>query len=279
MAARHRPRRVTPYRPLRGPDLSGLEHHLRTITTQIGPFMHQPYEDALTHALRGDLAEIGRALTDALPRRAIEAPRAEVAPLGERLDRSKQSGVDSQALVSLEQALAEIRDALRTLTPAESLVGFEEAVRGLSRKIDHIGASNQDLPPLATSSNRRSGSLRRIISTSPPTARCAQLSAEVHGLAARFERAASESSSDALVKLETRIASLMESGRSVPPELEGSIRTLSRAARPHAAQPGRLTPLGAAWKTASPSWRKSSTPPGSRLQQSSAPSSAAWPTC
>src|SRR4029079_14627817 len=41
------------------------------------------------------------------------------------------------------------------------------------------------------------------------------------------ERATADSSTEALAKLEARIASLMESGRAVPPELEGSIRSLS----------------------------------------------------
>src|SRR5205823_14306248 len=111
-----------------GQDLSGLEQHLRQITTQIAT-LHQPYEDALT-ALRSDLAEVGRALTEAMPRRAVEALEAEVRVLGERLDRSRQGGVDTTALAGLEHGLAEVRDSLRSLAPAENLVGFEEAGRG-----------------------------------------------------------------------------------------------------------------------------------------------------
>jgi localization factor PodJL len=121
-----------------GPDVSGLEQQLRDITTQIAS-LHQPYEDALT-GLRGDLAEIGRTLTEAMPRRAIEALEAEVRALAERFDRSRQAGADAANLSSLERGLAEVRDALKRLTPAESLVGFEDAVRALSHKIDQIGA-------------------------------------------------------------------------------------------------------------------------------------------
>jgi localization factor PodJL len=56
----------------------------------------------------------------------------------------------------------------------------------------------------------------------------AQLAAEVHGLAARFEHATQESSSnEALHRLESRISALMESGRAVPPDLEESMRSLS----------------------------------------------------
>ena len=211
----------------RVPDLANLEHQLRNITTQIAS-LHRPYEDALT-ALRGDLAEVGRALTEAMPRRAVEALETEVRTLSEKLDRSRQSGADTGMLGNLEQALAEIRDTLRTLTPAESLVGFEEAVRGLSRKIDQIAASshNSHDPAAFHQLEQAIGSLRGIVSHVASDDALAQLAAEVHGLASRFERVAADSSTDALVKLETRIASLMESGRAVPPELEGSIRSLS----------------------------------------------------
>ena len=65
-----------------------------------------------------------------MPRRAIEALETEVRALAERVDRTRQAGADGAALGSLERELAEVRNALRSLTPAESLAGFEEAVRG-----------------------------------------------------------------------------------------------------------------------------------------------------
>ena len=70
-------------------------------------------------------------------------------------------------------------------------------------------------------------SLRGVVSNVASDGALAQLAAEVHALAAQFERATADSSTEALAKLEARIASLMESGRAVPPELEGSIRALS----------------------------------------------------
>src|SRR5205085_7455571 len=70
-------------------------------------------------------------------------------------------------------------------------------------------------------------SLRSIVSNVASDGTLAQLAAEVRNLSLQFERAAAESSSEALTRLESRIASLMESGRAVPPELEGSIRQLS----------------------------------------------------
>ena len=127
-----------------GPDLSEL---------------HRPCEQAFA-VLRGDLAGIGRMLTEAMPRQAITGLEAEVRALAERLE---------QAVV---------------------------APRGAVSNVASDGA-------------------------------LAQLAAEVHALAEQFERTAADSSTDALARLEARIASLMESDRAVPPALEDSIRSLS----------------------------------------------------
>ena len=209
------------------PDLSGLEHQLHQINTQISS-LHQPYESVIG-ALRDDLAEIGRALTEAMPRRAIEALETEVRALSERVGQTREAGADGAALGALERELTEVRNALRGLTPAESLVGFEEAVRALSHKIDQIGASAQaPQDPLAFRQLEQAVvSLRGVVSNVASDGALAQLAAEVRGLGSQFERATAESSTEALAKLEARIASLMESGRAVPPELEGSIRSLS----------------------------------------------------
>jgi localization factor PodJL len=211
-----------------GTDLTGLEQQLHHINTQISS-LHQPYEDALG-ALRGDLAEIARALTDAMPRRAIEALETEVRALAERVDRTRQAGADGAALGSLERELTEVRNALRSLTPAESLAGFEEAVRALSHKIDQIATSGQapQGDPMAFKQLEQAVvSLRGVVSNVASDGALSQLAAEVRGLGAQFERATAESSTEALAKLEARIAALMESGRAVPPELEGSVRALS----------------------------------------------------
>lgn len=209
------------------PELAGVEHQLREINSQILS-LHQPYENALA-ALRSDLAEIGRALTEAMPRRAIEALEGEVHSLAERVDRTRQAGSNGAALAALERELAEVRNALQHLTPAESLAGFQDAVQALSHKIDQIGAgaaAPQD--PLAFKQLEQAVvSLRGVVSNVASDGALAQLAAEVRGLGAQFERAAADSSAEALSRLESRIAALSESGRAVPPELEGSIRELS----------------------------------------------------
>ncbi|WP_157100674.1 tetratricopeptide repeat protein [Rhodoplanes sp. Z2-YC6860] len=208
--------------------MSGVERELRDINAQLSS-LHRPYENAIA-ALRNEVVEMGRALTDALPRRAIETLEGEVRSLSERIDRSRQAGAEGASLSAVEQELAEVRNALHRLTPAENLVGFEDAVRSLSHKIDTIaqGAIQGTGDPLAFKQLEQAVvQLRGIVSHVASDDTLAQLAAEVRNLSLQFERAATESNSEALTRLEARVASLMERGHVVPPELEVSIRQLS----------------------------------------------------
>ena len=63
------------------------------------------------NALRTDLTDIGRSLTEALPRRAVESLEIEIKALGQRIDHSRESGVDSTALAGLERGLQDVREA------------------------------------------------------------------------------------------------------------------------------------------------------------------------
>ena len=67
-----RARLAPPLAPMPAQDLSGLEDQLRQITDQIETLRNPGVEEAI-NALRAELGEIGRALNDAMPRRAIDA--------------------------------------------------------------------------------------------------------------------------------------------------------------------------------------------------------------
>src|SRR5262249_14897661 len=78
--------------------LAGLERQLQHITSQIESLARPTGVDQAISALRSDLADIGRTLADAMPRRAIEALDAEIKSLAKRLDAGRQSGADKQML-------------------------------------------------------------------------------------------------------------------------------------------------------------------------------------
>ena len=150
------------------------------------------------NGLRADLAEIGRSLTEALPRRAVESLEIEIKALAQRIDHSRQSGADAAALASLERGLSDVREALRTLTPAESLVGFDEAVRGLAKKVDAIAA--RDDPAALQQLETAIGALRGIVSHVASNDTLTKVAEEVRALAAKIDDlAASAANAPALI--------------------------------------------------------------------------------
>jgi localization factor PodJL len=217
-------------------DMSGLEQQLRHITSQIETLRRPPppsgVEEAIG-ALRADLAEIARTLTDALPRRAVESLEGEVRALSARVDESRQCGVDKSTLSGIEHGLAEVRDALRGLTPAESLVGLGSAVNALSQKIDLISSTHQDPGALAQLEGAISG-LRGIVTHVASNDSLARLQDEVRGLAAKIDRVTSTSGgSDTLNMLEQRIATLADAlenrhhgGEVTPPQYDAIVKSL-----------------------------------------------------
>lgn len=194
-----------------GPDLSGLESQIRSLTAQIET-LRQPMPDfsGALRDLRQDLSDISNRLTEAMPRRAIDALEAEVRRLAERIDISRAAGVDPDAIAGMERSLGEVRDAIRSLKPAESLAGFEQAIRNLSDRIDQSAGAYQDPASLQQLENSISA-LRGIVSNVASNDTLAGLSEEIRGLSAKVERVASSSRGidpDMLQSIEQRIASL-----------------------------------------------------------------------
>ncbi len=209
-----------------GISLSGLEKHLRQITSRIDALRPTSDLEGAIAAVRDDLTEIGRILTEALPRHAVESLEIEVKALAQRIDHSRQSGVDSTAIAGLERGLAEVREALRGLTPAENLVGFDEAVKALAQKVDMIVA--KDDPAAIQQLETAIGALRGIVSHVASNDTLTKVAEDVRSLAAKVDGLAnSAASGNALSALETRIDSLAnaltastEAGHAVPRELE-----------------------------------------------------------
>lgn len=218
--------------PVPTQDLSGLEDQLRRITDQIETLRKPGVEEAI-NALRGELGEIGRALNEAMPRRAIDTIERQIQGLTQRIAEGRHNGADSGAIAGVEHALAEVRDALRGLTPAESLVGFNEAVHGLAHKIDLIVAQKD--PATLDQLEHAITTLRDMSQHVASNDAVGELATQVHALSERVEHLSSAGpGSDALNHLEHRIDALSralaeraQNGNAVPPRLEALVQSLS----------------------------------------------------
>jgi localization factor PodJL len=216
------------------PDLSGLEQQLRHITEQLEK-LHRPSElEGEVSALRKELAEIGKTLTEALPRREIENLETEVRALAKRVDETRQSGVDPNTVAAMERTVIDLREALRGLTPAEKLSGLDEAINALAHKIDVIAASSQD-PAGLQQLEAAITALRSLVSHVASSETLTKLGEEMRGLSAKIERLANSpatAGADAIISLEQRVAALgdllkVAAMGPLPPQLDALVKTVN----------------------------------------------------
>jgi len=207
-------------------DLGNLQEQLRYLTTRIETLRPSSELERIIKSFRADLTDIRRQLTEALPRDAVESLETEVQGLAQRLDRFRESGVDLGLLAGLERGLGEVRDALHDLTPAENLVGFDEALRTLTQKVDQIIA-RQD-PAALQQLEAAIGALRSIVSHVASNDTLSKMADDVRALSTKVDGLASSAvSGNAVSALESRVDTLAnalsastEAGHAVPRDLE-----------------------------------------------------------
>jgi localization factor PodJL len=221
--------------PQAGPDFSSLERHLLKITSQIESLQRPDNTAQAINAFRSELAEIRQAITEAMPRRAIESIENEIRSLHRRIDETRSNGTDGQVLSGIERALSDIKQVLRTLTPAEQLTGYDEAIRNLGAKLDMILRANDD-PSTVRQLEGAIAALRGIVSNVASNEALARLSEDVQLLASKVDQVNRASDrGDSFAVLEQRIAALTAAletrERPQPAEstehLEAAIRALS----------------------------------------------------
>ena len=215
--------------------MSALEQQLAKITSRIEA-LHQPAQvDHAIASFRGELAEIRRVITEAMPRQAIESIERDIRLLAQRIDDSRHNGSDNQTLAGVEHALGDIQHTLRTLTPAEQLAGFDDAIRGLGARLDTIVRSGEG-PGTMQQLEEAIAALRGIVSNVASNEALAQLSEHVQALSSKVDQLArSEIHSDSFAALEARIATLTSALESRPQrivddrseQIEGALRALS----------------------------------------------------
>ncbi|HEX8828847.1 MAG TPA: hypothetical protein VF778_12100, partial [Xanthobacteraceae bacterium] len=213
-------------------DLTNLERQLRHLTNRIESLQPAHDFEKLIAVFRGDLLDISRQFTQALPRQPVDSLGQQVEALAERIDHSRQSGVDSSVLAAIERGLAEIRDALHGLTTAESLVGFDESIKALAQKVDLIIA-RQD-PTALEQLETAIGALRGIVSHVASGDALNRVAEDVRVLAVKVDALANSAASGRAVSaLESRIdtlASVLHAsaapGHAPPRELEKLLSAL-----------------------------------------------------
>ncbi|MCK1386092.1 tetratricopeptide repeat protein [Bradyrhizobium sp. 21] len=221
--------------PQAGPDFSALERHLLKITSQIEALQRPDNTEQAINGFRSELAEIRNAITEAMPRRAIESIENEIRSLHRRIDETRSNGTDGQVLSGIEHALSDIKQVLRTLTPAEQLTGYDEAIRNLGAKLDLILRANDD-PSTVRQLEGAIAALRGIVSNVASNEALARLSDDVQLLSSKVDQVTRASGNgDSFAVLEQRIAALTAAletrERPQPSEssehLESAIRALS----------------------------------------------------
>jgi localization factor PodJL len=214
-------------------DLSGLEEQLRKITEQISNLNRPCRIDDAVFALRSDLADIGRAFSDAMPRQAIEVLEKEVRALAASVERSRELGVDGNKLALLEQGVAEVRDAMRKLDPTENVMAIGRAVQELARKVDQMTAASQN-PAALEKLDQEIAGLRDALRSREPAESLREIGRALQELVRKVDQiGASAHNPAALQKLDQDIAGLREMLRKLEPaenlgELSKAVKDLGR---------------------------------------------------
>ena len=218
-----------------GPDFSGLEKHLLKITSQIEALQRPDNIEQSIAAFRSELNEIRHAITEAMPRRAMDSIENEIRSLSRRIEESRQSGTDDQMLAGIERALGEIYDGLRSLKPAEQLTGYDDAIRNLGAKLDLILRTNDD-PSTVHQLEGAISALRSIVSNVASNDALVRLSDDLRALSDKVDQLSrAGQGTKRLPVLEQRIAALTSSieTRERPAAsdnsevIEGALRSLS----------------------------------------------------
>lgn len=189
------------------PGFLSIERQIAGITSQIETLRRPDGMEQSIAAFRTELAEIRHAITEALPRRAIESMEGEIRSLGRRIDETHQTGADGTALGAIERALSDIRSELRSLTPAEQLAGFDDAIRNLGGKIDTIVRSNGD-PGTLRQLDDAISALKTIVANVASNEVVAQLADHIRTLSQKVDQLSQAGHSDMFAALEQRIAAL-----------------------------------------------------------------------
>lgn len=217
--------------PMPEQHIAGLDAQLRRISEELEAFRRPVIETAI-EALRTELGAIGRTINEAMPRQAIESIETQVRQLSQRIADTHQSNGDRSDLEGIEQTLGDVRDMLQTLMPAENLLGYNEAIADLGRRLDLIVA---DRDPATLQQLDRSVAALREMSAHVASGEAVDcLATQVRTLADKVDRLAAGSGASGIPgnlqeRIEVLTRALSERAQAetaVPSRLEALMRSL-----------------------------------------------------
>src|ERR1051326_3084585 len=136
-------------------DPSGAEGLLHNITGQIDTLRRPSAMEASIEALRHELADIGRAVTEPRPQPSLDAVQAELRALAERIDRPRPP-VEVPALSAIERGLNEVRDALNARPAISAGTALNDDEPTFARNgpdaaaLDHLDSAIAELRNVST---------------------------------------------------------------------------------------------------------------------------------
>src|SRR5436305_2189072 len=219
--------------PTPAADFSRLEQQLQHITQQIESLRQPSSVDDAIAALRSDLADVARAVQEALPRRSLESLQNDVSMLVERINHNYGRGADPSQLETIERSLAEVHERLSAMTPAESLAGFDARISELGRKMDSLGVGSPD-PETLRYLEAAISELRELSAGVASAEGVASLAGDVQALSARIDHIAERTGATGLDSLAHRVNELtqaldtrVEQIGPLPQNLEALVQALS----------------------------------------------------
>jgi localization factor PodJL len=206
-----------------GPDLSGLEHQLKTMADEMQALRRASVQAESIETVRREVAELARTLSELAPRRSIETLERTIEALTRRIDRASLGASDDSA-DEIIGALKEIRGALADVRPAENFSAVERDLQALSGKLDQLNARGIDgatVDRLQT----QTGEIRELLANALPSDALKTLVGQIEMLVHKFENSASPGEGavlDVVSALERRIDTFAERVESATRQPAGS---------------------------------------------------------
>jgi localization factor PodJL len=194
-----------------GPDLSGLEHQLKTMADEMQALRRASVQAESIETVRREVAELARTLSELAPRRSIETMERTIEALARRIDRAS-FGASDESAGEIIDALKEIRGALADVRPAENFSAVEHDLQALSDKLDQLNARGIDSATIDRLQTQ-AAEIRELVANALPGDALKTLVGQIETLVRKFEHSASPGEGavlDVVGALERRIDAFAE---------------------------------------------------------------------